>query len=226
MASLTADTVQNVLEMISDLRGETTTNTDAARIRAVSRAERDFAKRAFWRTHLLRDQTQVGDGTGSYTIGSPQYPMRMKGLMEVFVGGTTEDKRYQVVDFNAFKNLYNSNTANQMVYEWYDAANDLWKVKINPSVSLSSTITYAYFWEPPKRTLPTDVVVCPNMRIIALLALAEIYESEDEDDKAIDKKQEAEILINELIGLENTPAINQLYTFGNALSNYRGIGSY
>jgi hypothetical protein len=108
MATLTADTVSYVLQIVSDLRGETTTNTDANRIRAVSRAERDFAKGRFWRTHLLRDQTTTGDGSStSFAIGSSSYPMRMKGLMEVFVGGTAEAHRYQVVDYAAFINLYN-----------------------------------------------------------------------------------------------------------------------
>lgn len=228
MATLTSDTVTNILQIVSDLRGETTTNTDANRIRAVSRAERDFAKRRFWRTHLLRDQTTTGDGSAtSFTIGSATYPMRMKGLMEVFVGGTTEAQRYQVVDYAQFKNLYNQNNSMQICYEWYDADNDLWKVRINPVVDNGVTITYSYFWEPPKRTLASDTVVCPNMDIIARLALAYTYEGED-DEKFKEQLQLAETLIAEYEALEDTPAIGQLYSMGPIESSVRprGIGSY
>lgn len=228
MATLTADTVENVCQIISDLRGESSTNTDASRIRAVSRAERDYARRRFWRTHYLKNQTMSGDGGADYTIGSSTFPMRMKGLAEVFVGGTTEDKRYQIVDFNAFKNLYNRNNATQVVYEWYDATNDLWKVRINPVVPSGTTITYSYFWEPPKRTLTTDLVVCPNIKIIGLLALADIYDGEDESESADAKKQEAEQLIAELTGLENAPAQNQLIQIQPIESQIqsRGLGTY
>lgn len=227
MATLTSETVENICQMISDLRGESSTNTDASRIRAISRSERDFAKRMFWRTHHLKDQTTTGSGVNSYTVGSSTFPMRMKGLSEVFVDGTSEEDRRQIVDFNAFKSLYNTNNSVKVAYEWYDAINDLWKMYINPAPAASVTITYSYFWEPPKRTLTTEVVVCPNMRIIALLALGDIYEGEDEGDLAVEKRQEAEQLIGEIKGMEEAPAVNQTYSFGlNQNVQNRGIGSY
>jgi len=89
MATNTQGTVLNVLQIISDLRGESSVNSNSDRIRAVSRANRDFALRRFWRTHYLKDQTISSSGTGDETIGSTLYPMRMKGLSEVFIGGTT-----------------------------------------------------------------------------------------------------------------------------------------
>lgn len=228
MATQTACTVLTILQLISDLRGESSTNTDAGRIRLVSRAERDYALRMAWRTHLLRDQTTTGDGSStSFTIGSASYPMRMKGLTEVFVGGTTEDKRHSIVDFNTFKILYNSDTSTKMVYEWYDAANDLWKMRINPTPANGDTITYSHYWEPPTRTLATDTVVCPKPELIARLALSYIYEGEDEE-KYKEQQVLAEQLIQELTGMENSPAVGQTYSFGsveNPLGN-RGIGSY
>lgn len=227
MATLTSETVENICQIISDLRGESSTNTDASRIRAISRSERDFAKRMFWRTHHLKDQTASGSGVNSYTVGSSTFPMRMKGLSEVFVGGTSEEHRHQIVDFNAFKSLYNTNNSVKVAYEWYDATNDLWKMYINPAPASGQTITYSYFWEPPKRTLPSDVVVCPNIRIIALLALGDIYEGEDEGDLAAEKRQEAEQLIGEIKGIEEAPAVNQTYSFAlNQNVQNRGIGSY
>lgn len=229
MATLSSETVQNVLEAISDLRGESTVNTDSSRIRAVSKMERSFAKRMFWRTHLLKDQTQNGDGSTSiFTIGSATFPFRMKGLEEVFVGGTTEDKRHSVVDFNRFKNLYNNDNSAKIVYEYYDSANDLWKMKVNPVPANGDVITYSYFYEPPKRTLTTDIVVCPNMDIIIRGALADIYESEDETQKALLLKQEVEQLIEELMGIENAPAVNQLYSVASSINSIKnhGIGNY
>ncbi len=101
MASQTQGTVNDVLQIISDLRGESAVNTNADRIRAVSRAYRDFALRNLWRVYLLRNQTTTGAGSADVTIGSATFPMRTKGLAELFIGsGTTEDKRYMILDFN------------------------------------------------------------------------------------------------------------------------------
>lgn len=225
MATQTAGTVNDVLQIISDLRGESTVNTNADRIRAVSRANRDFALRRFWRTHYIKDQTVAG-GSADITIGTASFPMRMKGLAELFVGGTTEDKRYPVVDFNVYKLRYNANNAEHLAYEWYDKTNDVWKVHINPTPS--ETITYSYFWEPPTLTSTSDVVVCPNLKAIALLALGDIYMGEDETQKALLSKQEAEQMIEELEGIDDAPAENQSYTV-EAIENVdkrRGFGTY
>lgn len=234
MATNLALTVNDVLQIISDLRGESATNTDAIRIRTVSRANQDFARRMFWRFYRLNDQTTVGDATKNYTIGSATYPMRMKGLTEVFVATTTssdkttETDRYTICDYNKYKNLFNQNNDSRIVYEWFDAANDLWKMHINPAVAATETITYSYYWEPPTKTATTDEIICPDIKILALLALAEIYESEDERDLAKETKNEAEQLILECISKENSPAVNQLYTM-DATENstsVQGIGTY
>jgi len=218
-------TVNDVLTIISDLRGESTVNTDAARIRAVSRANKDFAKRAFWRFYR-RATTVAGDGGNDYTIGDATYPCRFKGLSEVFVGGTTEDKRYAIVDYNRFKEIYNSNNNYRMVYEMYDEANDTIEMYINPVTS--ETIYYTYYWTAPTLTLTTDAVICPNNRIIALLALADLLEGEEETNKARAYKEEAEQLISEVTGINDAPAVNQIYQMG-AIENStrdRGIGNY
>jgi len=226
--------VSDVLEIVSDLRGESSTNTDANRIRAVSRANQDFAKRKFWKFYLKPDQTQVGDATNDYTIGSATYPMRFKGLTEVFVAKTTdtvktlESMRHTIIDFNTYKNLYNQANSVQIVYEWFDSANDLWKMHINPAPAATQTITYSYYWEPPEITLASEYVICPNTRIIAYLALAEIYDGEDEGDLADKRRIEAEQLIAEVIGQDNAPAVNQLITMYpiESATTSTGIGTY
>ena len=224
----------DVLEIISDLRGESSTNTDANRIRAVSRANQDFAKRKFWKFYLKPDQTQVGDATNDYTIGSATYPMRFKGLTEVFVAKTSdtvktlESMRHTIIDFNTYKNLYNQSNSVQIVYEWFDSANDLWKMHINPAPAATDTITYSFYWEPPEITLASEYVICPNTRIIAYLALAEIYDGEDEGDLADKRRIEAEQLIAEVIGQDNAPAVNQLITMYpiESATTSTGIGTY
>lgn len=223
MASLTADTVQNILEIISDWRGESSTNTDAKRIRAVSRAERDIARRGNFRVHLVKNQSiGTGDGTTvDFTIGTTIYPMRMKGLTELFINGTTEDKRVEVVDFTEYKLRYNSNNADRIAYEYYDQANDAWKVRLNPAPSSGSDITASWFFEPPKRTATTDTVIAPDINIIAHMALADLYKSEEEDDIRMDELQMAENLYKEFLGRENSPAQNQTY---NMKTRERGIG--
>lgn len=229
MATQTQYTVSDILQIVSDLRGESSVNVDAIRIRAVSRAEGDFANRMFWRTHRLDNQTATGDGSSSsFTIGSASYPMRPKGLTEVFVGGTTEDKRYTILDYNSFKNTYNNNNAAKICYEWYDPVNDLWKMRISPTVANGDTITYTYYWQPPERTLTTDVVVCPDPNILALLALGDIYAGEDEEDLANLRKTDAEQIIEQYMGVEEAPAINQLISMGSITDSgrIRGIGTY
>lgn len=214
--------------MISDYRGESTVNTDAIRVRAVTRQEQSIAGRRFWEMYRLPDQTVAGSGVNDYTVGSASYPMRPKGLSEVFVGGTLESNRYQIIDFNKYKNLYNRNNADQIVYTWYDVANDLWKMHINPAPAATDTITYTYYWIPPTRTAASDAVTFIDDEALARLALSEIYEGEEEDDKAIAQKSLAEQIISEAIGIENSPAINQTYSFGaveNSIKN-QGYGSY
>jgi hypothetical protein len=220
-------TVNTILQLISDLRGESSTNTDALRIRAVSRANQDFALRKNWRFYLMPNQSTTGTASNDYTIGSATYPMRYKGLSEVFVSDSTtqeEDERHDIVDFHTYKERYNTNQSDQMVYEWYDKANDVWKMHINPAPEATDTVYYSYYWEPPVLTATTDYVVCPKPRIIALMASAEIHDSEEERDTAKEEKNEAEQLILEVTGLENMPHQNQLYVMGSLEGS--GIGNY
>jgi len=71
-------------------------------------------------------------------------------------------------------------------------------------------------------------VICPNVIILALLALGEIYKSEDERDLSLEVKNEAEQLISECVGKENSPAVNQLISMGSIenITSSHGIGSY
>jgi len=226
--TLNQDTVQNVLQIISDYRDENNTNTDAKRIRAVSRVERDFANRRYWDLFLLPDQTETGDGTNTYTLGTATNPAREKGLFELFVGDTLESSRHAIVDYKRFKNLYNNNNSVKAVYQYYDAANDEWKMHINPAPAVGETITFSYFWVPPKRTQANDIVVCYDMKILAYLALGELYEAEDEDEKSDTVLNKAEQIIAEYEGRQVSPAVNQLYSMGSIVSQDRprSIGSY
>jgi len=52
--------VSTILQIISDLRGESSVNTDAVRIRAISDANKDFALRKNWGFYLYPNQTMVG----------------------------------------------------------------------------------------------------------------------------------------------------------------------
>ncbi len=230
MASQNLFTVQSICQIISDLRGESTTNTNAVRIRAISNAEQDFARRRFWRIHRLYAQSLgTGDGTTSeFTIGSSTYPYRAKGLFELFVGGTTEDKRYQVVDEARYIYLYNQDNGSRICYEFYDVSTDTWKIHINPVPKLGDAITAGYYYMPPDRTLTTDSIPCYNDHIIARGALADIYHAEDELAKEQQQQQITEQLIGEAVGIENTPAVGQAYSFS-AIENQnknRGLGTY
>lgn len=224
--SATSILVSDILQTISDKRGESTTNSNASRIRAVSRAEQDVAGRRFFRTHILPNQTMVGNGTTTYEIGSTTYPMRLKGLTEVYVNGTTDDKKYQIIDYNAFKNVVTNDIGSRVVYEYYDVVNDKWKMVFPVAFTASDTIYYSYYWQPPTRTTTTDHVITEAPMAVVYLALAEIAEGEGED--SVEFLQKAENYINQLIETEESPAINQYYSI-QAAENYpknRGIGSY
>jgi len=222
------ETVTNILQQVSDLRGESTINTDALRIRGVTAAEQTFAKRQFWSCHLLRDQTTTGDGTNSYEIGSATYPMRLKGLVETFVDGTGESNRMNLLNFNEYKQWYNSNNSSKMVYEYYDQANDVWKMYLNPAPAVGDTITYSYYYTPPDRTAVGDIVVCPNMDAIVHGTMAYIYESEEETNKMKDSAALTEQVLMELEGLEVIPNIGQAKQMSSGVNpmGIRGLGSY
>lgn len=227
----TAFLVSDILQIISDLRGESSVDTSASRIRAVSRSERDIAKRRFYRMHLVKDQSiGTGDGTtADFTVGSATYPMRMKGLCEVFVGGTnSESYRRSVVDFQTYKNQIARNASATIAYEYFDQANRLWKTHINPIPASGDAVTASWFYMPPVRTLTSEYVLVEDPFIPAYLALADIYHGEDELQLEQLARQEAEGRIGELDGIEEAPAVNQIYTMPaieNSLRN-RGIGTY
>lgn len=231
MATQTADTISNVLQIVSDWRGESTTNTDANRVRAVSRSERAFARRKLWDYFHLKNATQSGDGTNDYTIGDTTNNYMEKGLSELFVssdGSTTEDKRYSIVDYHRYKNIYNNNNASKIVYEWYDSANDLWKIHVSPAPAATDTLTYSHYWVPAKKTSSSETVYCPDMNILARLALADIYQGEDEQDLALEELQKAEQIISEIFGIQNSPNVNQLYSMTSITNStrFRGLGTY
>lgn len=208
------------------MRGESSVNTDADRIRAISRAEQDFARRMFFRIHLVKDQS-IGTGDAStvaFTIGTATYPMRDKGLTEVFVGGTIEEDRREVVDFAQFKELYNANASARIAYEYFDQANDAWKVKVNPTPASGDEITASWYYIPPTRTATSDYVVVSDPYIVAYLSLADIYHGEDELQSEQLARQEAENRLEEAMGVENAPAINQTYQM--QPQTRKGIGSY
>jgi hypothetical protein len=198
------------------------------RIRALSRQERQLAKRRLWKLFILPNQTDTGDGTNDYEIGSATYPMRTNGLSELWVGGTTADKAYQIVDYHKYKDLYNRNNSNQIVYTWYDAANDMIKAHINPAPETGAAITYSYFWLPPERTTDADYVYSIDMEALARLTMAELFELEDEVDKSYEQRQLAEKIIDEAIGHDNSPNMNQLFKFESIenMGQNRGIGGY
>lgn len=221
MATKMKTTVQDILEIISDLRGEATVDTDAVRVRAVSRAEEDLALRKFFSEHLLQNQTITSTGVNTYTIGSSNYPMRKKGLVEVFINDLQPSSQYEIVDQLDFRKRYNADNAAKLAYEYYDIANDEWKLYISPTPEVGATIYYSYYFIPPERTSVNDYVVSPNSDMIARLALAFILEGEEEYDLSDSYKSQVEQMLSEMFGLEAQKNTGYSGTFG---SPYKGLG--
>ena len=210
MATANKFLASDILQIISDLRGESSVNSDSVRIRAIDRSVRDFSTRRFWGVYRLKDQTKVSTGDGDYEIGSATYPFRRKGLTEVFSGGTGEANRYEIIDQNDFKAAFNADNTRKLAYEWYDAANDMWKLHLSPDTS-GDTITYTFYWQGPSVTSTTSPVYTPDPDIIARRALAYLYEGEDEDAYS-EMYQLSERMAQSWDEIEDTPNVNQTYS--------------
>lgn len=215
--------ISDILQGISDARNESSVNTDAKRIRAVSNAEIDFFKRYNWTIAFKKNVVTTGDGGNDYTIGTLSFPMREKGLTELFVGGLLESNRVQVVSITDYQELINGDPNSKVCYEYYDQDNDAWKVHINPAVDTGVTIYYSYFFEPASKTLTSEYVYCNNRKILIKNALVEIYTSEEEDQKAAIAGQEAEQLIMSEIAKEDATNVGQTISFK---VKAPGLGTY
>lgn len=222
MATQSKYLVSDILQIISDLRGESSVNSDAVRIRAIDRSIGDFSTRRFWEVYRLNDQTLTLTGAGDYEIGSSTRPYRRKGISEVFIDGTLEQNRCRIVNQSEFKILFNSDNSALLAYEWYDATNDKWMLHINPDTS-GKVVTYTYYWQAPSVTSTTDSVYTPDPDIIARRALAYIYEGEDEE-KYTEQYQLSEQMAKSWDEIEDTPSVGQTYSMTPQI-NY-GLGSY
>jgi hypothetical protein len=224
MATLINTVISDVLELISDLRGESTTNTNASRIRAVSRANQTIAKKRLWKFYR-KELTVTANGTDQdFTIGSTTYEMRPGGLSEVYVGGITEDCKYQLIKFEDYKYLITQDASSLLAYEWYDAANDAWKVHLSQIPVTATVIYYTFYFLPPKKTTTAQYVMSPDIDIIARYALAYIYEGEDED-KYQTELQMAEAMMAKYESDDDAIPKGQQVTFG-VSNSVGGIGTY
>jgi hypothetical protein len=95
------------------------------------------------------------------------------------VGGTARENRREVVDFAQFKELYDENNDANIAYEYFDQANDVWKVRVNPTPDTGDEVTASWYYIPPTRTTTSDSVITSDPYIIAYLALADIYHGEE-----------------------------------------------
>ena len=224
MSTQIKSTVQDILQIIADVRGETSVDTSSKRIRAIARADADFANRRFWHFYRLPNQTMAGTGSNDLAIGDATHPCRIHGLSELFVGSTIEGNRYEIVSYETFKVKFNDNNAHKMVYQWYDAVNDLWKLHFSVVPANTETITYTYYWEPATQTLETDTVITPNPDIQARMANSYIYEGDDEE-KYQDQLAIAEAAIAEEEAHDDQSHVGEVQVFGMPTQTL-GFGNY
>lgn len=224
MATLLSLTVSDVLELVSDLRGENSTNTGASRIRAVSRANQTLAKKRLWKFYR-KELTVTADGVlQDFEIGSTTYNMRPGGLAEVYVGGQTESYRYDITTPEDVRYRVSQDSSTKCAYEWYDIANDKWKVHLSQIPDNLEVVYYTIYWLPAKRTLTSEAVMTPELDILAHYALAYIYQGEDEEQYQTEL-QIAEAMSAKYEGDDDAIARGQQVTFGSPAS-IGGIGTY
>lgn len=214
-------TVNDILQIISDLRGESSINSDAVRIRAIDRALGDFSTRRFWEIYRINDKTTTSTGVNNYEIDTT-FPCRSNGLCEVFAGGTAEANRYIIMKQKDFKKAYNEDSALNLCYQWFDATNDKWMIHLSPDTT-GDTITYSYYWQHPTVTTTSSAVYIPDPDIAARRALAYLYEGEDEE-KYQEQYKLSEQMANDWDEAEDQPAIGQLFAVSSNIT--RGIGDY
>ena len=217
-------TVSDVLQLVSDLRGESSVNTDASRIRAVSRANQTIAKKRLWKFYR-KDLTVTADGTNQdFEIGSTTYEMGPGRLSEVYVGGVANSNKYELVDPNDYRYRVSIDSTDKVAYEWYDAANNKWKVRLSQIPDNGTIIYYTFYYLPPTLTLTSHSVISPDIDIPARYALSYILQGEDEDTYQTEL-QMAEAMLQKYEEDDDAIPRGQLKTFG-VSDSIGGYGTY
>jgi len=214
----------DVLQLVSDLRGEATVNTDASRIRAVSRANQTIAKKRLWKFYR-KDLTVTANGTDQdFEIGSATYEMGPGRLSEVYVDGVANTNKYELVDPNEYRSLVSVDSTVKIAYEWYDVANNKWKVRLSQTPDNGTVVYYTFYYLPPAITTTAGVVLAPDIDIPARYALAYILQGEDEDTYQTEI-QMAEAMLQKYEQDDDSLPKGQLKTFGVSAS-IGGYGTY
>lgn len=216
--------VSDVLQLVSDLRGEASVNSDASRIRAVSRANQTIAKKRLWKFYR-KDLTVTANGTDQdFEIGNTTYEMGPGRLSEVYVGGIANENRYELVDPSDYRYRMSINSADKIAFEWYDIANNKWKVRLSQIPDNGTVIYYTFYYLPPALTLTTNSVISPDIDIPARYALAYILQGEDEDTYQTEL-QVAEAMLQKYEQDDDAIPKGQLKTFG-VSDSISGYGTY
>jgi hypothetical protein len=111
-----------------------------------------------------------------------------------------------------------------VAYEWYDAANNKWKVRLSQIPDNGTIIYYTFYYLPPTLTLTSHSVISPDIDIPARYALSYILQGEDEDTYQTEL-QMAEAMLQKYEEDDDAIPRGQLKTFG-VSDSIGGYGTY
>lgn len=192
----TIQTLQEVMQAMAPFAGGSIPAEDSQEysdwIRWIGQKQEEYARRAFWRRCLTREEITLTTG---FTTVLPTRFHKPNGLYMLIVDG---------VDWNEPDNEDEQYVFIEMINDPDDANFARWQMRFDNEVLTATTAIMWYFSNPPKPTVSTDKLLLPG-DMVAYGSLQEYYRttgSEGSEDKA---EEMAENRFSEYISLEVIP---------------------
>lgn len=202
----TIQTMSEVMSAMAPFAGGSIPNEDTQEYadwqRWIAQKQEEYARRAFWRRCLTREEITL---TAGYTTVLPARFHKPNGLYMLIV---TNDEG-EGVDWNEPDNEDEQYVFVEMINDPDDANFGRWQMRFDNEVEAGTTAILWYFSNPPKPVATTDKLLLPG-DMVAYGALQEYYRttgSEGSEDKA---EEMAENRFSEYIGLEVIPDKKEL----------------
>lgn len=170
-------------------------------LRWVAQKQEEYARRAFWRRCLTREEITL-DG---YTTVLPVRFHKPNGLYMLIVDG---------VDWTEPDNSDEQSVFVEMVNDPDDVNFGRWQMRFLNETDNDTAIIW-YFSNPPKPTTGTDILLLPG-DMIGYAALVEHYRTTRAEGSQDEAMEQAENRFMEYLSIETIPPKNELMVHSNA----------
>lgn len=207
-------TLGDVLNFMAPFAGGSVpSNTDteyADWVRWIVNKQEEFARRAFWRRCLTREELNLD---GEVTV-LPDRFNRPNGLYVCSVDG---------VDWMDANNTDGQSIFIEMINDTEDEDFGKWQMRFGTEVDNKDAIIW-YFANPPAPSATTDKLLLPG-DMIGYAALGEYFRTANQEGSQDKAEQDAENRFQEYLSLEVLPSPNELLKFtdnsqGNRRTDY------